>query len=61
MEINNQQSLIVNFSDLTWATNEKSNNAQLVIDTQASYDALLVTIKTAEIALEVANQWVAAY
>ena len=50
------QSLIVNLSDTAWAANEKSRNAQEVIDSQNTYDGILASIKPAEIALEVANQ-----
>lgn len=41
VEIDTMQSLIVNLSDTTWAANEKSRNAQEVIDAQTSYDSLL--------------------
>ena len=57
MEITAAQALIVNLSDQTWAANEKSRNAQEVIDAQAAYDTLEASVKPAEIALEIANQW----
>lgn len=41
LEIDAAQALIVNLSDQTWAANEKSRNAQEVIDAQANYDTLL--------------------